>query len=66
MDYFRGHSIGVYQNSYLPAFYADSKINIFQISIKSEQIKILTNPYAVTSKIAYFISLSGEINIKNF
>ena len=53
MDYFRGHSIGVYQNLYLPAFYTDSKINLFQISIKSGQIKIWTNPYATTSETVY-------------
>ncbi len=66
LDYFRGRSIGVYQNFYLPAFYADSKINIFQISIKSGQIKIWTNPYVMTSKTVYFISLSCEIKIENF
>ncbi len=44
MDYCRGHSIGDNQNFYLPTFYAESKINNFQISIKSGQIKNFDKP----------------------
>ena len=51
MDDFRGHSIGVYQYFYFSAFYGISNKIIFQISIKYWQIKIWTNPYAMTSEI---------------
>ena len=66
LDYFRGHSIGVCPIFYWPRFYANLKfiyLFFFLNQHKMWQIKILINPYAMTSKIIHSNNLLCEIKI---